>query len=163
MAELNCLNSEDELQSSLTENQDIESSLNVDDLQSEINESSQISSVLSFDLLDSELEHSTSTDSELIEEQQIDSELDLPTVVKYKGKETADINIEVDNTNHTISATISKIKYNSVFEFPSIGSDNLIYIDKSTKTMYMWDSDKLTYDKLANDWSDIEQINGGNA
>lgn len=163
MAELNCLNSEDELKSSLTENQDIDSSLNVDDLQSELGETSQISSILAIDSLDSEIGQIDATESKIGEDEQIESELDLPTVVKYKGKNTPDIVVNVDNYKHEISATISKIKYNSVFEFPSIGSDNLIYIDKSTKTMYMWDSDRLTYDRLASDWSDIEQINGGNA
>lgn len=163
MAELNCLNSEDELKSSLTENQDIDSSLNVDDLQSELGETSQISSILAIDSLDSEIGQIDATESKMGEEEQIESELDLPTVVKYKGKNTPDIVVNVDNDKHEISATISKIKYNSVFEFPSIGSDNLIYIDKATKTMYMWDSERLTYDRLASDWSDIEQINGGNA
>lgn len=163
MAELNCLNSEDELKSSLSVNENIDSSLNVDDLQSEIGENSQISSVLAIDTLDSEIESDSTTDSELEEEGQVDSELDLPTVVKYKGKETTDIIVDVNNNNHTISATISKIQFNSAFEFPSIGSENLIYIDKSTKTMYLWDAEKLTYDRLASDWSDIEQINGGNA
>lgn len=163
MAELNCLNSEDELKSSLTENQDIDSSLNVDDLQSELGENSQISSILAIDSLDSEIGQIDTTESEIDEEEQVESELDLPTVVKYTGEETKDIVVEVDNNTHTISATISKIKFNSVFEFPSVGSDNLIYIDKSTKTMYLWDNEKLTYDRLASDWSDIEQINGGNA
>ena len=163
MAELNCLNNEDELKSSLSVNENIDSSLNVDDLQSEIGENSQISSILAIDTLDSYIESDSTTESEIEGEEQLDSELDLPTVVKYKGKNTSDIIVNIDNDKHEISATISKIKYNSVFEFPSIGSDNLIYIDKSTKTMYLWDSDRLTYDRLASDWSDIEQINGGNA
>lgn len=163
MAELNCLNSEDELKSSLTENQDIDSSLNVDDLQSELGENSQISSILAIDSLDSEIGKIDTTESNIGEEEQVDSELDLPTVVKYKGEETKDIIVDVDNNNHTISATLAKIKYNSVFEFPSVGSENLIYIDKSTKTMYLWDEENYMYDRLGDDWSNIEQINGGNA
>ena len=110
MAELNCLNSEDELKSSLTENQDIDSSLNVDDLQSELGETSQISSILAIDSLDSEIGQIDATESKIGEEEQIESELDLPTVVKYKGKNTPDIVVNVDNNKHEISATISKIK-----------------------------------------------------
>lgn len=163
MAELNCLNSEDELKSSLTENQDIDSSLNVDDLQSELGETSQISSILAIDSLDSEIGQIDATESKIGEEEQIESELDLPTVVKYKGKNTPDIIVNVDNNEKTISANIARIRYNSIYEFPSIGSENLIYIEKSTMTMYIWDNEVFKYERLASDWTNIEQINGGNA
>lgn len=163
MAELNCLNNEDELKSSLSVNENIDSSLNVDDLQSEIGENSQISSVLAIDTLDSEIESDSTTDSELEEEEQVDSELDLPTVVKYKGKNTPDIIVNVDNNEKTISANIARIRYDSLYEFPSIGSENLIYIEKSTMTMYIWNNEAFKYERLASDWTNIEQINGGNA
>ena len=163
MAELNCLNSEDELKSSLTENQDIDSSLNVDDLQSELGETSQISSILAIDSLDSEIGQIDATESKIGEEEQIESELDLPTVVRYKGKNTPDIIVNVDNNEKTISANIARIRYDSIYEFPSIGSENLIYIEKSTMTMYIWDNEAFKYERLASDWTNIEQINGGNA
>ena len=163
MAELNCLNNEDELKSSLSVNENIDSSLNVDDLHSELGENSQISSVLAIDSLNSEVESESSTESELTEEEQVNSELDLPTVVKYKGKETKDIIVNVDNQEKTISASLARIKYDSLYEFPSIGSESLIYIDKSTMTMYLWDNASFKYERLASDWTNIEQINGGNA
>lgn len=163
MAELNCLNSEDEIQSSLTDNQNIDSSLNVDDLQSNLDEASQISSVLAIDSLNSEIESIDATESKIEEEVQVNSELDLPTVVKYKGGETKDIIVNVDNSTQTITATLAKIKYNSIYEFPSIGSENLIYIDRSTMTMYLWDNETFKYERIGDDWSDIEEINGGNA
>ena len=163
MAELNCLNNEDELKSSLSVNDNIDSSLNVDDLHSELGENSQISSVLAIDSLNSEIESESSTESELTEEEQVNSELDLPTVVKYKGKETKDIIVNVDNQEKTISANLARIKYDSIYEFPSIGSESLIYIDKSTMTMYLWDNASFKYERLASDWTNIEQINGGNA
>lgn len=163
MAELNCLNNEDELKSSLSINENIDSSLNVDDLHSELGENSQISSVLAIDSLNSEVESESSTESELTEEEQVNSELDLPTVVKYKGKETKDIIVNVDNQEKTISASLARIKYDSLYEFPSIGSESLIYIDKSTMTMYLWDNASFKYERLASDWTNIEQINGGNA
>ena len=163
MAELNCLNSEDALGSSLSVNENIDSSLNVDELQSELNETSQISSVLAIDSLNSEVESESATDSILEVEGQVNSELDLPTVATYKGKETKDIIVEVDNIDRTISASLAKIKYNSLYEFPSIGSESLIYIDKSTMTMYLWDNASFKYERFASDWTNIEQINGGNA
>ena len=163
MAELNCLNSEDALESSLSVNENIDSSLNVDNLHSELGENSQISSVLAIDSLNSEVESENATDSILEVEEQVNSELDLPTVATYKGKETKDIIVEVDNIDRTISASLARIKYNSLYEFPSIGSENLIYIDRSTMTMYLWDNESFKYERLGDDWSDIEEINGGNA
>lgn len=163
MAELNCLNSEDVLKSSLSVNENIDSSLNVDDLHSELGEKSQISSVLAIDSLKSEVESENATDSRLEVEEQVNSQLDLPTVVRYKGQETKDIIVSVDNDKNTISANIARIKYDSIYEFPSIGSESLIYIDKSTMTMYLWDNASFKYERLASDWTNIEQINGGNA
>ena len=163
MAGLNCLNSEDELKSSLSVNENIDSSLNVDDLQSELGENSQISSLLAIDSLSSEVESENATDSRLEVEEQVNSQLDLPTVVRYNGQETKDIIVSVDNDKNTISANIARIKYDSIYEFPSIGSESLIYIDKSTMTMYLWDNASFKYERLASDWTNIEQINGGNA
>lgn len=163
MAGLNCLNSEDVLESSLSGNENMDSSLNVDDLYSELGGNSQISSLLAINSLNSEIDSQNSTDSLLEGEEQVNSELDLPTVVKYKGKETKDIVVAVDNQEKTISATLARIKYNSLYEFPSIGSESLIYIDKSTMTMYLWDNEAFKYERLASDWTNIEQINGGNA
>ena len=35
-------------------------------------------------------------------------------------------------------------------EFPSIGVDNALYIDKESMAIYMWNSEKLQYEQIKN-------------
>lgn len=51
------------------------------------------------------------------------------------------------------------------FNFPSLGSERCIYIDKSNNSLYRWDDKDNKYYSVSSstDWHDIEEIHGGNA
>ena len=66
----------------------------------------------------------------------------------YEGDESEDIIVSVDNTKRTISAKLKNIQYNNFAEFPSVGSENIIYIDKSTNSAYRFDLSKNEYVSL---------------
>nr|DAE27596.1 MAG TPA: hypothetical protein [virus sp. cti5L29] len=70
--------------------------------------------------------------------------------VRYKAKDSDNIEVFVDNTTNDISATIKEIQFDSAENFPKIGSDRLIYVDKSTRNAYIWDSEKQTYNSISN-------------
>ena len=122
MSDMNCLNSEDQLKSSLSDSQNLQSSLNLDELQSELGGESQISSILAIDSLNSDMDSYESTSSELVSENQIDSKLDLPTVVRYTGKETESTETIVDNVNNKISVNVKN------FEWMNFNNDNWVKV-----------------------------------
>ena len=51
------------------------------------------------------------------------------------------------------------------FDFPSVGKSNVIYKAEAEKSLYQWDPKGLKYVLLGSpgDYSDIQEINGGNA
>lgn len=53
--------------------------------------------------------------------------------------------------------------YDSVYEFPNIGSPKIIYVDASENRIYRWDAENLKYFCIGSDWSQIEIVYGGNA
>lgn len=121
-----------------------------------LNNESQIDSVLS-------------NDAELIStlnaEGQVSSNLENVIEISrnYTGLSNEDINVVVNNNDFTISATLQKMWYNSILEFPNVGSENKIYADRETNTLYIWDSETLSYTRLIGDWTEIGRINGGGA
>lgn len=117
------------------------------------------------DELQSLLDDESHIYSDVEDEKQIESGFENVVEVSraYKGLETEDIKIEVDNAEYTISATLQKMWYESVYDFPSVGSENIIYGAKDTKTLYTWDNEGITYIRLMGDWNEIEVIDGGNA
>lgn len=94
-----------------------------------------------------------STDSNLGDDGSLYSELGSGSGggVKYTGQETDSIIVTVDNNVYTISASLKPIKFDSVADFPLVGSEKLIYIDFSNKVLYGWDSKKEVYYKLVAD------------
>lgn len=82
---------------------------------------------------------------------------------QYKGLETEDIIVDVDNDKYTISARIRPIQYNSIAEFPNIGSERLIYVALDENATYIWEQDKLKYTCTGRDYTEIEVIDGGRA
>lgn len=103
--------------------------------------------------------------SEINTESQITSSLEnvIEVFSIYEGAETNDIIVNVDNSSQTISATLQKMWYASTDNFPAIGSSNLLYVDLETSSLYIWNEETISYDKVISDWKDIEEINGGNA
>lgn len=53
------------------------------------------------------------------------------------------------------------ITKNTYLEFPSVGKESAIYVDKTENQFYRWDSENLTYKKMGSDYHDIKVINGG--
>lgn len=117
------------------------------------------------DELVSELSGDNQIDSNIEMENQIETKMENVVEIfsVYDGSETDDITVNVDNTNNIISATLKQQWFNSTDEFPAVGSKNLIYVDKSTKAIYTWNSETVSYDRIVQDWTQIESINGGNA
>ena len=87
---------------------------------------------------------------------QIKSNLDGVAIVfvEYTSTPSDNININIDNEEKTISATIKEIQFDSAENFPEIGSDRLIYVDKSQNMPYRWDSETKSYKSLGKDLSD---------
>lgn len=79
---------------------------------------------------------------------------DLGTVkivsIQYSAGESDNIDLIVDNQTREISASIKEIQFDSAEKFPPQGSDRLIYVDKSTRNAYIWDSETQTYNSISN-------------
>lgn len=99
------------------------------------------------DELASVLADDSHIDSDLGYESEIVS--DVGSVVEvwhpYQGVATDDIIVSVDNDKYEISATLQRTWYNSVDEFPVVGSENIIYGEQDTHTLYVWDTETSTY------------------
>lgn len=102
-------------------------------------------------------------DSDITSEMQLESQVysDLEKVVevvdRYEGGTTRDIIVSVDNEADIITATLQKMWFLSVDEFPEVGSDNLIYADKGTGALYTYNSQSGEYEKLIDD-TDLRSI-----
>ena len=127
-----CLNNEEQINSNLSES-------NVDALTSNLDGASSVTSEMGGESsISSTMYSADATTSNLGSEEPIDSKLDLPTTYTYKGSETDNIVVTVDNKGFIISASVKQIKFNSVSDFPEVGSEHLIYIDATNKTLYGW-------------------------
>lgn len=115
--------------------------------------------------IDSELLQEEQLDSDLNSEDEVNSEIEGLTEVsiQYNGKDTDNIEMIVDNKDGTISANIIQTQYKTRLEFPSIGSERLIYIDLSENSLWRFDAENLRYVCVGRDYSNLETINGGNA
>lgn len=74
----------------------------------------------------------------------------------------------VDGVWQAVSSETSVFNAETHYDFPSIGSVNVIYKAESEKLLYQWNAEQLKYDILSEtnvstDVSNIELINGGNA
>lgn len=145
-----CLNNEEQITSNLD-------STNQDSLNSELSAGNAITSEIN---IASELTSNTSSgemvESSLIGEEQLASQLDLPVTHTYRGAETDNIVVSVDNNSYTISASLKQIKFKTVDDFPVVGSDRLLYIDATENSLYSWDSDLGEYRKLVADTGDVD-------
>ena len=118
-------------------------------IDSELNINESIVSQLNNEeIMNSDLGAVEQTASELNLENPIDSILDEPLVHRYNGKGSDNIDVVVDNEKYEIIASLKRIRFNSVDDFPNVGSEKLIYIANDTKTLYGWDASKNEYFKL---------------
>lgn len=142
-----CLQNEDSIVSDL-------SSSNTDSLTGKLDSGDNVNSDISIgDAMVSSISDGDSTDSNLGDDGSLYSELGIGGGggAKYTGQETDSIEIIVDNNVYTISANLKPIKFNSISDFPLVGSEKLIYVDFSNKTLYGWDAGKGVYYKLVAD------------
>ena len=138
-----CLNNEQQINSNLSES-------NVDALTSNLDGASSVTSEMATgSSVSSTMYSADATTSNLSSDDPIDSKLDLPTTYTYKGSETDNIVVTVDNKGFIISASVKQIKFNSVSDFPEVGSEHLIYIDATNKALYGWDSNSGYYKLVA--------------
>ena len=63
----------------------------------------------------------------------------------YTGVSSDNIQLEVDNTDRTITANILQIQYSSKLSFPSVGSDRLLYVDMSDNSIWRYDESISDY------------------
>ena len=137
-----CLNNEEQVTSNLD-------SKNQDSLNSNLDTGNAITSdIVSDGVLVSNTNSGESVSSVLELGEALTSQLDLPVTHTYRGAETDNIVVSVDNNAYTISATLKQIKFKTVADFPVVGSDKLIYIDASNNSLYSWDFATQTYSQL---------------
>ena len=54
-------------------------------------------------------------------------------------------------------------EYNSIYNFPNVGTEGVIYVSTSDNSIYRWDNDNIKYYCVGRDWTQIKKIDGGNA
>ena len=76
--------------------------------------------------------------------------------------------VSFDNSNTQLKATnvqdaiaelsqktiTSTLYFGTYMEFPTIGAEDILYVDKKTTYMYLWDSDRKVYVKQIYDIND---------
>lgn len=103
--------------------------------------------------IDGVINKTEQVNSEIKSRNQINSDFSGFTrvFVKYTAGYSDNIDVVVDDQNKSISATIKEIQFDSADDFPEIGSDRLIYIDKSQDTPYRFDTATGTYKSIGKD------------
>lgn len=116
--------------------------------------------------VDSELSREQHIESELNNVEEIDSKIEgfvQVSETSYVGLNTDNIETTVDNKQRTISSSIVQTQYKTRLEFPSVGSEKLIYVDLSDNSLWRFDTMNLKYICVGRDYEGIDVINGGNA
>lgn len=115
--------------------------------------------------IESGLSNVAQINSELNGTAQIDSNINgyVEVSATYEGENTDSIELTVDNTRKKIYANLVQTQYNSKLEFPSVGSEKLIYVDLSENSLWRFDKEKLQYICVGRDYTQLETISGGNA
>lgn len=106
--------------------------------------------------IDGTINEISQINSEMQSEQQIQSEMTglIEVAVAYTGLSSDSIEVTVDSAKKTISATIKEIQFDSVEDFPEVGSENLIYVDKTQNMPYRFDKETGEYKSLGKDLTD---------
>ena len=72
--------------------------------------------------------------------------------VPGKGLSTNDF---TDAYKNKVDALDNKIQFSTYQEFPSIGQENVLYIDKANKVSYLWDPISKSYDSVTFDEEEV--------
>lgn len=79
--------------------------------------------------------------------------LDLPGLTVYDEE----IKNYIKNYPFTDTNVVQESTY---LNFPSVGSQNVIYIDTTTNQIYRWDDTEAKYYSVVENYSNIRVING---
>lgn len=105
--------------------------------------------------IDSVVSNQEQISSQINQSEQIKSDMDnivtVSVLVKYTAVPSDNIDLEIDNTNKTITADIKQIQFDSANDFPETGSEKLIYVDKTVNVPYRWDKETSSYKSLGKD------------
>ena len=58
---------------------------------------------------------------------------------------------------------LEKNAYDGIVNFPTVGKDGFIYIDRLANKIYRWDDDNLKYYCVGSDYNEIDLIDCGNS
>lgn len=88
------------------------------------------------------------------------TEENIPADSKTVGNKLADLDAKIAD----LESTSNVFNANTHFDFPSVGSVNMIYKAYKEKKTYQWNAEELRYEALDVDiLEDISVINGGAA
>ena len=74
------------------------------------------------------------------------------TSIPGKGLSTNDF---TDTYKNKIDDLENKIQFSTYQEFPNIGQENVLYIDKTNKVSYLWDPVSKSYDSVTFDEEEV--------
>lgn len=55
------------------------------------------------------------------------------------------------------------IPYPNLASFPTVGKENILYIDQESNELYRWDDENIKYYRVGTDYHNIEIITGGDS
>ena len=103
------------------------------------------------------LEFVSKTDPTLTQE-------NIPGDAKSIGTMAQEINTKISNLETEISLSQQLVvNANTHYDFPSVGSVDVLYKAYKERKTYQWNAENLVYEPLNEDNSEINLINGGNA
>lgn len=103
--------------------------------------------------IDSVVSNQEQISSQINQSEQIMSDMNniVTVLIKYTTTPSDNIDLEIDNTNKTITANLKQIQFDSANDFPETGSEKLIYVDKTANVPYRWDKETSSYKSLGKD------------
>ena len=88
----------------------------------------------------------------------------IPKLDTKQDKLTAGEGIKIENNIISLTGVDKEIVFATKADFPYIGKENILYVAKDEKVLYIWDLESNDYVPVPEkSMSDIDVINGGNA
>lgn len=64
------------------------------------------------------------------------------------------------NVNKANNIYVKQVEFNNRFEFPNVGTENMLYVAKDEHKIYLFNSNTLNYEVIGSDYTEIEIIQG---
>ena len=71
--------------------------------------------------------------------------------------------IELETSDLMVIDTKNVFQFESRYKFPNLGKQNAVYFSEEENASYRWDETKTKYFCVGRDYTEIKEINGGNA